>query len=315
MEDKAKLTIVIPVKDRAGIVDATLDSVHKQRLRPLDVVLVDNGSTDGTLAVLQAWKEHCEGPGFRVTVVSEPVPGAAAARNRGLEEVTTPYTMFFDSDDLMTPAHAQRAVEALDKGYDIVGWDVSSLRLNKKVRIDRFYVRNPLWHCIMHGSFATVRYAARTEMFRLAGGWNPKDLGWDDIELGTRLLAMEPSMLKLQGDITVNVICRVNSMTGEAFSPSAERWEASLDRIEHTLYYEDMPTDVVDLRRAHLAGLYAAEGNPEEAIRLMRKVKERYHGFRRVLMDFAFRYTALGGRGLGILMAPFFKTDIKRLTP
>ena len=67
MEDKAKLTIVIPVKDRAGIVDATLDSVHKQRLRPLDVVLVDNGSTDGTLAVLQAWKEHCEGPGFRVT--------------------------------------------------------------------------------------------------------------------------------------------------------------------------------------------------------------------------------------------------------
>lgn len=311
MEDKAKLTIVIPVKNRAGIVDATLDSVHKQRLRPLDVVLVDNGSTDGTLAVLQAWKEHCEGPGFRVTVVSEPVPGAAAARNRGLKEVTTPYTMFFDSDDLMTPAHAQRAVDALDKGYDIVGWDVSSLRLNKKVRIDRFYVRKPLWHCILHGSFATVRYAARTKLFRLAGGWNPDDLGWDDIELGTRLLLLNPSMHKVQGDITVNVICRVNSMTGEAFSPSAERWEGSLDRIEKSLDYAGLPTDVVDLRRAHLAGLYAAEGNPEEAIRLIRKVKERYHGFRRVLMDFAFRYTALGGRGLGILMTPFFRTDIK----
>lgn len=54
MDDKAKLTIVIPVKNRAGIVDATLDSVHKQRLRPLDVVLVDNASTDDTLSVLQA---------------------------------------------------------------------------------------------------------------------------------------------------------------------------------------------------------------------------------------------------------------------
>lgn len=311
MEDKAKLTIVIPVKNRAGIVDATLDSVHKQRLRPLDVVLVDNGSTDDTLSVLQAWKEHCEGPGLKITVVSELRPGAAAARNRGLQEVTTPYTMFFDSDDLMTPAHARRAVEALDMGYDIVGWDVTMTRLNKKNGLHRFYITRPMWHNILHGSLATQRYAARTELFRRAGGWNPDDLGWDDIELGTRLLLLKPRMYKVPGEISVNVICRVNSMTGEAFSPSAERWEASLDRIEKSLGDAGMPVDIVDLRRAHLAGLYAAEGNPEEAIRLMRKVKERYHGLKRGLLDFAFRYTSLGGRGLGYLMSPFFKTDIK----
>lgn len=305
--DKAKITIVIPVKDRAGIVGATLDSVRKQRLRPLEVVLVDNNSTDDTLAVLNEWKEHCQGPELKITVLSEAIPGAAAARNRGLREVTTPYTMFFDSDDLMTPNHVRRAVDALDRGFDIVGWDVEIFGPKRKSRVHTFHTSNLLWHNIMHGLFATQRYAARTEVFRAAGGWDAADHGWDDIELGTRLLLANPSIHKVKGDITVKVIYRVNSITGEAFSPGAERWEASLDRIEASLRRAGRPVEVVDLRRAHLAGLYAAEGSPEDAVRLMRRVKSRYHGPKRWAMNFAFRYTALGGRGLGRLMSPFIK--------
>ncbi|MDE7119855.1 MAG: glycosyltransferase family 2 protein [Muribaculaceae bacterium] len=305
--NKAKITIVIPVKDRAGIVGATLDSVRKQRLRPLDVIVVDNNSTDDTLALLNEWKEHCEGPELRITVLSEPTPGAAAARNRGLAEVTTPYTMFFDSDDLMTPNHVRRAVDALDRGYDIVGWDVMIHGPKQKKARHRFYDKNPLWHNLMHASLATLRYAARTELFRSVGAWNPDDHGWDDIELGTRLLLTSPRLYKIKGDITVNVIYRVNSITGEAFSPGAERWEKSLDLIEASLRQASRPVEAVDLRRAHLAGLYAAEGSTEDAVRLMRRVKERYHGAKRLAMLFAFRYTALGGRGLGRFMAPFIK--------
>ncbi|MGN0223934.1 MAG: glycosyltransferase family 2 protein, partial [Muribaculaceae bacterium] len=52
-----ELTIVIPVYNRATIVERTLASVAAQTLRPLSVVLVDNNSTDGTLSVLQRWAE------------------------------------------------------------------------------------------------------------------------------------------------------------------------------------------------------------------------------------------------------------------
>lgn len=51
-----ELTIVIPVYNRAGIVGRTLESVQRQTLRPLRVVLVDNNSTDATPEVLRAWK-------------------------------------------------------------------------------------------------------------------------------------------------------------------------------------------------------------------------------------------------------------------
>ena len=177
-----ELTIVIPVYNRAGIVGRTLESVQRQTLRPLRVVLVDNNSTDATPEVLRAWKEHAEGPGLEIILIDESRAGAAAARARGLREVTTPYTMFFDSDDLMAPSHAARALKALKQtGADIVGWDVDFISHRGKPERRRFYESDTLWHTLMHGSMATQRYAARTDLFRRAGNRDAADHGRDDI--------------------------------------------------------------------------------------------------------------------------------------
>ena len=95
MTSEVQITIIIPVYNRAEVVKATLDSVAMQLYRPIDVILVDNNSSDNTLEVLNEWKQAVESDDFRVKVLSESNPGATAARNRGLKEVTTPYTMFF----------------------------------------------------------------------------------------------------------------------------------------------------------------------------------------------------------------------------
>ena len=126
MTSKALISIIIPVYNRAEIVTATLDSVAKQSLRPLDVILIANNSTDNTLEVLNEWKQQVETEDFHVTILRESKPGATTARNRGLKEAETPYTMFFDSDDLMAPNHVQRAVDAFiaNPDIDVVGWDV-----------------------------------------------------------------------------------------------------------------------------------------------------------------------------------------------
>ena len=169
VEDSAcRLTVVVPVYNRAGRVGSTLDSLEAQTLRPLRIVLVDNNSTDDTLRVLLDWKSRVESPSFVVTVVEETLPGAAAARNRGLAEVTTPFTMFFDSDDLMAPGHCLRALSGFDDnpGADIVGWDCSMLSLAGRRNIGRFSDRDVLWDNLFYGSMATQRYAARTALFR-----------------------------------------------------------------------------------------------------------------------------------------------------
>lgn len=307
---KAELSIVIPVYNRAGIVQRTLDSVHHQTLRPLDVILVDNNSTDNTAEMLSAWKEHVEGPGFSVKVVAETQPGAAAARNRGLREVDTPYMMFFDSDDLMMPRHAERALRALKApdAPDIVGWDVKYLMLNNKWRRCCFFEKDYLWHNLTHGMMSTQRYAARTSIFHKAGGWNPEIRGWDDIELGTRILLADPKIVKLKGTPTVTVCSQAESITGEAYTPSSTLWERALDEIENSLARAGHPTEAVELQRCVLAGLYVAEGSPEEGIRLYETtIPKTPSRLKRSMLRFAFRYTALGGRGAARLLRPFFK--------
>ena len=96
-----EVTIIIPVYNRADVVQATLDSVVAQTHRPLQLVLVDNCSTDNTLQVLETFrKEH---PSLNVVITQEQHHTAGAARNRGFEQATGEWVLFFDSDDQMEP--------------------------------------------------------------------------------------------------------------------------------------------------------------------------------------------------------------------
>ena len=77
------VSIIIPVYNRAHIVGPTLDSVVVQTHRPLQLVLVDNLSSDNTLEVLRSFKASHEQADFQIDVVQEPHHTASAARNRG----------------------------------------------------------------------------------------------------------------------------------------------------------------------------------------------------------------------------------------
>ena len=83
-----EVSIIIPVYNRASVVPATLQSVVAQTYRPLQVVLVDNDSTDDTLQVLETFKKEHPGEGFNVVITNEAHHTAGAARNRGFEHAT-----------------------------------------------------------------------------------------------------------------------------------------------------------------------------------------------------------------------------------
>jgi glycosyltransferase involved in cell wall biosynthesis len=303
-----QITIVVPVHNRKELVKQTLQSIEAQTLRPLAVVLIDNNSTDGTIDTLQQWRNQVSAPDFIVEILSETKPGAAAARNRGLSVVTTPYTMFFDSDDLMAPGHVQRAVEALSNTDTptIVGWDIKITTTTGSTFIKPFYATDAMWHCIMHGSMATQRYAAHTTLFRRAGAWNAEIMGWNDIELGARLLTLHPQLLKLHGEPTVEVRQQRESITGIDFSSTAAKWERALQAIQQTVTTRRHKR-YVDLRRALLSGNYAAEGNNAEASRLLTAVVTAEPcPFYRLLYRFAHTYTAHHGRAGARLLRPFF---------
>jgi glycosyltransferase involved in cell wall biosynthesis len=307
-QQQTEMTIVVPVHNRATLVERTLASIAAQTLRPLRVIVVDNNSTDNTLEVLQQWKAANETADLQIDVLTEVTPGAAAARNRGLQAVTTPYIMFFDSDDTMAPTHAARAIAAFaDKNKpELVGWGHTIHMLNGTTIVRGFCKRDVLWHCIMHGTMGTLRWAATTELVRKAGGWDPSILGWDDIELGARMLLLKPRIKKLGGEITVDVYSQAESITGENFSGGHTKWERSLNAIEASIPGKRQRR-YVNLRRAILAGCYLREGSAELSQALMATALAKEPcPFYRILLRLARVYTGAGHRGIARLLRPLF---------
>jgi len=95
-------TAVIPLHDKAATVGRTLDSVLAQSLPPAEIVVVNDGSTDGGDAVVRG---RCEP---LVRVVDQPRRGVSAARNAGLRAATSPFVAFLDADDRWRPRFLAR---------------------------------------------------------------------------------------------------------------------------------------------------------------------------------------------------------------
>ena len=90
-------SVIIPVFNRAGLVGATLDSVVAQSCGDWELLVVDDGSTDGTLAILEFYREKL---GARMQILQQQHAGPGAARNQAIAVATGRYLAFLDSDDL-----------------------------------------------------------------------------------------------------------------------------------------------------------------------------------------------------------------------
>lgn len=279
------ITVVIPVRNRAALVERTLRSVEAQTLAPDAVILVDNASTDGTLDVLRRWAATHPA----TEVIEEPTPGAACARNAGLRRVKSPYVMFFDSDDIMPPKHIEQVTQGIRNASmpDIVTFDMVIEHADGREERKTLRRGDLMRMQIFHSFLSTIRYAASTATAREAGGWNEALLGWDDMEFGVRLLTVANRVCRVELDEPVRVCPQADSITGTDFHSKAGQWERALDSCGELLRgsgYERY----IDYRRAILAGTYRREGHADLAKGLTSGP----------VMKFIERYVAAGGRGV-----------------
>lgn len=94
-----KLSIVIPVYNAEAFLADCLDSVLNQSFDDIEVICVDDGSTDGSSAILERYRTADP----RVMVVRQENAGLSAARNKGMASASGEYLEFLDSDDLLAP--------------------------------------------------------------------------------------------------------------------------------------------------------------------------------------------------------------------
>ncbi len=299
------LTVVIPVHNRPKLIRRAIECVVAQTYRPFSLIVVDNNSTDNTLQIVTNLAQQHSGDSLPITVLSEPTPGATFARNRGLDAVTGEWTMFFDSDDIMHPAHIAQAMAAVQAhpDADIVGWNTDYINLDGSRRRVPFEVRDIAFHNLFHGTLATQRYMARTALFSRAGGWNTQIPMWNDIELGARLLALNPRIVKSASSvITVTVEAQANSITGANLRSRINSYAPALNSIRRTL--PARCKHWVDLKEIIFAAGLSHEDAAAARTILSDVISRTACPVHRLLWRLAYAYTARSHRGIARLLRP-----------
>jgi glycosyltransferase involved in cell wall biosynthesis len=112
MDGPPTVSAIVPAFDAARFLGDALDSIQAQRYHPLEVIVVDDGSTDDTARRARA---HPVG----ATVLEQPRRGPAAARNAGLERAVGELVAFLDADDLWPEGKLARQVAHLTQHHDV----------------------------------------------------------------------------------------------------------------------------------------------------------------------------------------------------
>lgn len=136
-----RVTVVIATYNRRDQLRRAIDSVLNQTKQPHEVIVVDDGSCDGTHQMLQA--DYAD----KVKVYHQPNKGVSAARNRGIEEADGEWTAFLDSDDWWLPGKLAEQINFHRKfpGFLISQTDEIWIRDNVRVNPKKYHSKKAGW--------------------------------------------------------------------------------------------------------------------------------------------------------------------------
>ncbi len=123
-----KVSVVMPVYNVSSYLEETLGYVLNQTLKEIEVICVDDGSTDNSLEILRKYESQDD----RMTVLCQQNQYAGVARNNGLDKATGKYVIFWDSDDLFQP-------DALEKMYEHAERDQADITICAANKYDEAY--------------------------------------------------------------------------------------------------------------------------------------------------------------------------------
>jgi glycosyltransferase involved in cell wall biosynthesis len=164
---KPRVSVIVPVYNAERTIERTLRSVLDQQFDACEIIAVDDGSTDSSFSMLNAYHDQ-------VTTLRQPNRGPGAARNAGAKVAAGEYLAFLDADDVWLPAKLKTSVDQLDLSSGVVavysdvlcndGHIINSMPSSPSL--------NDLLNCesALYPSAAVVRRSA----FEECGGFSPE---------------------------------------------------------------------------------------------------------------------------------------------
>ncbi len=124
--ERTEVSVIIPGYNSGRYIDETLRSARAQTLTSIEIIVVDDGSTDDTVDIA---KRHASDP--RVRVISQANAGIASVRNHGIRVARAPWIALLDADDVALPERLDRQIAFLERHPDLAllgthGWRIGS---------------------------------------------------------------------------------------------------------------------------------------------------------------------------------------------
>ena len=240
------VSVCIPCHNAGRYLEAALESVYAQTWTRCEVILVDDGSTDDSLAIARRYEPR----GLRV--VTQPNRGQAAACNHALRLATGDYVKFFDADDLLSPDMIERQVLALRDKPGSVAYSEWARFYSEPSEAE--FIARPGWHDAAPADWLVEiwsdalpmmqcgQFLVPRDLLARTGGWNESLSLTNDFEFFARVVTASAGIVFTPG-------ARLYYRSGLPGSLSRRRtaraWQSAFDSATlgtaHLLRLEDSP--------------------------------------------------------------------------
>jgi len=184
-EGDAEVSVIIPLYDYQGYIVEALDSVARQTLREIDLIVVDDYSTDNSLEIAIEWATKHADRFRRVQVLKNQANyGLGFCRNSGFDAADTPYVLPLDADNRLLPECCEKLLAAIKlDGAAYVYPTIKHFGTSSAQMSDRPFDAQRF----VEGNFVDAMALVSKEAWAMVGGYDHVRYGWEDYDFWCRL--------------------------------------------------------------------------------------------------------------------------------
>lgn len=248
-----RVTVLIPSFNAARYLRETLETAQAQTREPDEVIVVDDGSHDESIAIARSFRG--------VTLIEQPNQGAAAARNNGLRVATGEFVVFLDADDRLLPGAIETGLAAF-AAHPTCGFVYGMSRTidsdgAELPRPPRPHVADASYRTFLEGeamvppSCAMFRRAAIEEV----GGFRPELVLAEDYDFYLRIARRHP--IHCHNQLVTDYRRHAHNLSGNAPTRMIRSLFATLEAQRRDLAGDAVLEAAIARGRAHWAGVFA----------------------------------------------------------
>jgi len=192
LAQNVNISVIIPTHNRVHTIGRAIESVLKQSLQPAEIIIVDDGSTDGTAELIQNDFPACR-------YLHQQNQGVSSARNNGISTATGEWLAFLDSDDEWMPEKlaTQASVLESNPGMKLCHTEEIWIRNGKRVNQMKKHAKTGGWifqHCLPLCAISPSSVIIHRSLFDSVGPFDETLPACEDYDLWLRICAFHPTL-------------------------------------------------------------------------------------------------------------------------